>query len=272
MIENPSPAQVTRRSWLALPLALMALPHATAWAQASGPAPAPAPVLALGVFALLGESLQLVFPADVTDTRLDRNLRETLPIKDIGFDEAALRAVSAVAGRQRPAARLQMFRATRTIEPAEQRAVADGATRAELPDWIVKTIQSANLSHLLLITRHRGEASFPLLNGFSIGRGKVEGIGYCVDNSTEIKNFSTGKASTGFLGAFVMLRLQLMDAQSGQILGSQDVRVGEIHAGRNDTETANIWNALSPREKVDVLRRLVEQNVARVLPAVLGKG
>ncbi len=52
----------------------------------------------------------------------------------------------------------------------------------------------------------------------------------------------------------------------------QDVRVGEIHAGRSDTEAANIWTALSPREKVDVLRRLVEQNVARVLPAVLGKG
>ena len=270
MLENALPTQVTRRSCLALPLALLALPHATAWAQAS--APAPAPVRTLGVFALLGESLQLVFPADVTDTRLDRNLRETLPVKDIGFDQAALRAVSAVAGRQLPAARLQMFRATQELGPAEQRAVADGATRAELPDWIVKTIQSANLSHLLLITRHRGEASFPLLNGFSIGRGSVEGVGYYVDNSTEMKNLSTGKASTGFLGAFVMLRLQLMDAQSGQILGSQDVRVGEIHSGRNDTEAANIWTALSPREKVEVLRRLVEQNVARVLPAVLGKG
>ena len=96
MLENPLPVQVTRRSCLALPLVLLALPHATAWAQAS----APAPVRTLGVFALLGESLQLVFPADVTDTRLDRNLRESLPIKDIGFDQAALRAVSAVAGRQ----------------------------------------------------------------------------------------------------------------------------------------------------------------------------
>ncbi len=274
MLENTLPAQVTRRSCLALPLALLALPHATAWGQvsATAPAPAPAPVRTLGVFALLGESLQLVFPADVTDTRLDRNLRETLPIKDIGFDQAALRAVSAVAGRQLPAARLQMFRATQELGPAEQRAVAEGATRAELPDWIVKTIQSADLSHLLLITRHRGEASFPVLNGFSIGRGSVEGVGYYVDNSTEMKNRTTGKASTGFLGAFVMLRLQLMDAQSGQILGSQDVRVGEIHAGRNDSEAANIWTALSPREKVEVLRRLVEQNVARVLPAVLGKG
>ena len=110
MLENPLPAQVTRRSCLTLPLALLALPHATAWGQTTSPAPAP--VRTLGVFALLGESLQLVFPADVTDTRLDRNLRETLPVKDIGFDQAALRAVRAVADRQLPAARLQMFRAT----------------------------------------------------------------------------------------------------------------------------------------------------------------
>ena len=50
------------------------------------------------------------------------------------------------------------------------------------------------------------------------------------------------------------------------------MRVGEIHASRNDIQSANIWAAPSPREKEDVLRRLVEQNVARVLPAVLGKG
>lgn len=252
--------RMNRRSWVALAL----LPALAARAAQ------PAAIRSLGVFALLGESLQIVFPADATDTRLDRNLRETLPAKDIGFDQAALRAVSAVMGREMPAAQLKMYRSTEPMTPDQQRALAEGAARAELPAWIVNAIQSANLSHLLLITRHRGAASFPVPEGYTIGRGNVEGIGYYLDNSTELKNPDTGKGAVGFLGAFVMLRVQLMDAQSGQILGSQDVRAGEIHAGRNDTEAANVWNALDPREKVEVLRRMVEQNVTRVLPAVLG--
>ena len=258
-------ASIRRRHCLALPLGLFALGSLPALA-------APVAIRSLGVFALLGESLQLVFAGDVTDSRLDRNLRESLPTKDVGFDQAALRAVRQVMEREQPLARLHMYRSTTPLQPAEQRALADGATRAELPAWIVDTIGSAKLSHLLLITRHRGDARFPVHEGYSIGRGAVEGVGYYLDNSTEIKNMDTGRPALGFLGAFAMLRLQLVDAISGDIVGSQDVRVGQIFAGRNDTEVANIWNALDPREKVEVLRKLVEDNVARVLPAVLGRG
>lgn len=247
-------------------LALAMLPIAPAWSAEV------TPIRSLGVFSLLGDGLQLVYPADATDTRLDRNLRDSLPTKDIGFDQAALRGVRNVMSRLQPAARLQMFRSNAAMEPAAQRALAEGAAKAELPAWIVGTIQSAQLSHILLITRHRGEASFPTFGGYSIGRGSVEGIGYYVDNSTEIKNLDTGRPSIGFLGAFVMLRLQLMDATSGDIIGSQDVRVGQLHAGRNDSEAANIWNALDPREKVEVLRQLVQDNVARVMPRALNRG
>ncbi len=260
-------ALASRRHCLALPLGLFALSGLSALPALA----APVAIRSLGVFALLGESLQIVFAGEVTDSRLDRNLRESLPTKDVGLDQAALRAVRAVMGREQPRARLQMYRSTTPLQPAEQRALADGATRAELPAWIVNTIQSADLSHLLLITRHRGDASFPVRDGFSIGRGAVEGIGYYLDNSTELKNVNTGKPSLGFLGAYAMLRLQLVDALSGDIVGSQDVRVGQIYGGRNDTEVANIWNALDPREKVEVLRKLVEDNVTRVLPAVLGR-
>ena len=247
-------------------LALACLSPTASWSAE------PASIRSLGVFSLLGDGLHLVYPADATDTRLDRNLRDSLPTRDIGFDQAALRGVREVLSRQQPAARLQMFRSNTAMEPAAQRALADGAARAELPAWIVGTIQSAQLSHILLITRHRGEASFPTFGGYSIGRGAVEGIGYYIDNSTEIKNLDTGRPSIGFLGAFVMLRLQLMDASSGDIVGSQDVRVGQLHAGRNDSEAANIWNALDGREKVEVLRQLVQDNVARVMPAVLKRG
>jgi len=266
MLDTRHTPRLNRRDCLSLALASAAgLATPMAHAQASR-------MRTLGVFSLLGDGLQLVYPADATDTRLDRNLRESLPTKDIGFDQAALRAVNETMTRLQPSTRLQMFRSVSPMEPGAQRALAEGALRAELPDWIVRAIQSAGLSHLLLITRNRGDASFPLRDGFSVGRGTVEGIGYYLDRSTEIKNNETGYLSTGFLGAYVMLRLQLMDAQSGDILATQDVRVGQMFAGRNESEAANIWNALNPTEKVEMLRTLVQDNVARVMPNLLGKG
>lgn len=252
---------VSRRALMTLPLlALAGLP-----AQA-----APLNIRKLGVFSLLGDGLQLVFAAPVTDTRLDRNLRESLPTKEIGFDQAALRAVTRVMGARQPQAQLQMFRATTPVPLADQRLVADGAARAELPAWVIEAINRNKLTHILLVTRNRGDARFPVNEGFSVGRGTVEGIGYYLDNTTEIRNRETGLPSTGFLGAYMMVRVQLMDVSSGDMVGSETIRVGQMFAGRRDTEAANIWNALDPQEKVEVLRQMVESNVERVLPGVLG--
>lgn len=223
----------------------------------------------LGVFALLGDGLQITLPGAITDTRLDRNLRESLPTREIGFDQAALRAVTDYMARQRPGTRLQMFRATTPLSLPDQRAVADGATRAELPAWIIEAISSAKLSHVLLITRHRGDAAFPVNEGYTVGRGVVEGIGYYLDADTEIKNQETGMPSQGFLGAYTMIRVQLMDVASGNLVGSQDIRAGRAYAGRRDVEAENVWNALTPTEKVDALREMVRDNVARVLPQVM---
>lgn len=225
----------------------------------------------LGVFSLLGDGLQIAVPGAMTDTRLDRTLRETLPTREIGFDQQALRAVTEVMARERPQAQLQMFRATTPLAMAEQRLVADGAARAELPAWIIEAINSARLSHVLLLTRARGEAAFRVEDGFTVGRGVIEGIGFYLDSDTDLKNRETGRPSQGFLGAYAYIRVQLMDATSGNIVGSHDIRASEVHAGRADTEAENVWNALTPTEKVDVLRELVRSNVQRVMPLVLAR-
>lgn len=268
MTTKPTAAhpKLQRRGLLLAAAALPWLAPSAALAQAPTAA-----LTTLGVFSLLGDGLQITLPGVITDTRLDRNMRESLPTRDIGFDQSALRAVTDYMARQRAGTRLQMFRATTPLSLPDQRAVADGATRAELPGWIIESINSAKLSHVLLITRHRGDAAFPVNDGYTVGRGMVEGIGYYLDADTEIKNLETGMPSQGFLGAYTMIRVQLLDAITGDVVGSQDIRAGRAFAGRRDTEAENVWNALTPSEKVDALREMVRENVARVLPQVMAK-
>jgi hypothetical protein len=245
--------------------AWLALVAAPTWAQT----PTQAQSKALGVFSLLGENLQVVGAAEVSDTRLDKSLRETLPTKGVGFDQAALRAVQDGMARLQPATKLSMFRATAPITLSEQRQLAQGAERAELPAWIVKAIETEKLTHILLITSQRGDAAFPVSEGHSIGRGTVEGVGLYLDRLYEIRNMKTGSTSAGFIAPFATLRLQLMDTNTGEIVKRYDIRDGYI-VGASLTDTgSDPWNYIGPTEKVDRLRQLVQDSVARVLPQVL---
>ena len=45
----------------------------------------------------------------------------------------------------------------------EQRAVSEGAARAELPAWVIEAINKNGLTHILLITRNRGDAGRRIL-------------------------------------------------------------------------------------------------------------
>lgn len=260
MFKQPPSRRQLLAAGACLPL-LMSLP----------PAQAQQALRAVGVFALLGDVLQVVQPADVTDTRIERSSREDLIVADIGLDQAALRAAHEALGRHSPKAQRLMYRAPTALSVDQQREIAAGAQRAELPGWIVGAIQSAQLSHVLLITRNRGDARFPVEDGHSVGRGTVEGIGFYLDKTTEVKNASTGHLSRGFLGPFVQTRLQLMEVASGNVIAQEDLRASRMAAGRRDEDVSNAWNALGPREKVDTLREMVQQNVARLMPQLLAK-
>ena len=225
---------------------------------------------ALGVFSLLGENLQIVGAGgDTTDSRLDRNQRESLPAKDVGFDQAVLRAVRDGVARLRPNTRLAMYRATAPISLAEQRALAAGAQRGELPTWIVKAIQAERLTHVLLVTSLKADASFKVREGYSIGRGSIEGVGLYVDRLYEVLNSETGVASSGFIAPFAAIKLSLMDTNTAEVVKSYDIRDGYIVSARPTDVGIEPWNYMAPTEKIDRLRELVERSVARVLPQVL---
>jgi hypothetical protein len=251
----------------ALSLTLAAVPAAPVWAQ--GTAAAPEPLRTVGLFSLLGDTIQITLADAPTDTRLDRNQRETMDLKDLGLDQMALRAITAGMGRLQPQAKLQMFRSTEPIPLPEQRMIADGANRAELPDWIIQSINRHNLSHVMLVTRHRGAALMRTADGDGVGRGTVEGIGFYIDPIYETVNRLTNISSRGALGAYVDIRMQLMEVSSGRVLAQHHIRDGRIYGARTDEQSLQPWNVLEPREKVEVLRTLVEENVARVLPDLL---
>lgn len=262
-----NPATAARRACVAA--LIVTLAAATMPAAAQGTAPQRAAIERVGVFSLVGDAVDVTPPADATGTRVERKARESLVVSGSGFDQAALRGAAAAFAAQRPQAQLFTFRATQLLSTADQRALADGARRAELPGWMVAAIGPNRLTHLLVLTRARGDASFPAPEGDTIGRIGVEGVGFYLDNGTDVVNVQTDLSSRGFLGPHALVRLQLMDAVSGDLVAQEDLRDYRTITGRSDEDLASPWNALSPTEKVEVLREMLERGVQRVLTQML---
>jgi hypothetical protein len=228
----------------------------------------------VGVFSLLGDSVQATAATDpvITATRIDRQASESLEFKGIGFDLIAIRVARESIQRAQPAATVIGFRAPAPLTVAEQRAVAEGATKAELPGWILKTIEANRLSHLLLVTRARGTMEARTGDNDAIGRGQVEGIGFFMDTLYKMRNVTTGNISTGLLAPYVQIRLTLMDAQSGDIVAIQDIKDAFAYASRDAQPKADPWTFMPAEEKMKTLRGMVEEGIARGMVQVVSKG
>jgi hypothetical protein len=240
-------------------------------AGADTPPPPPlAPPKVLGIFSLLGDSLQVVQATDApADTRIERQARENLDVKGLSLDSVALKQANLRAAQVWPQARIEMFRSNEALTVPAQRAVADGAQRAELPDWMVRTIEAKKLTHLLIITRDQGDVNVRTAEGNTVGRGKSQGVGFYLDTLYEMRNITTGEMSSGLMAGYVHLRLTLMDADSGEVLRRYDVHDSRAVAPNAKSTGLDPWTYLSTADKVKMLRNLVEIGMDRAMADIV---
>lgn len=231
---------------------------------AAQPGLAQAPIKAVGLFSLLGDSIEVAVSTDApTDTRIERTERLALTAKGIGFDNIALGRMSEALKTRQPQARLELYRPTAPISSEEQRSIALGAEKAELPAWIVQAIDAKKLSHIILITRSRGDVNIRTADGNSIGRGTALGIGYYVDSLYTVRSMATGELSTGLLAPYVHVKLMLMDANSGDVVSRYDIREGRLIGDGRGHANSDPWTHLSAEQKVSLLRKEFETSLNR---------
>ena len=243
-----------------------------AQAQAQAQGQAQSPIRNVGVFSLLGDSVQVASATDAPrDTRIERTARETMEFKDIGFDIIAGGVARKAIETRQPPTLFRVFRAPVLLTLDDQVLIADGAKRGELPDWMVRSIVTHKFTHVLLITRARGQTKIRTDEGDSIGRGTVEGIGFYLDTLYQLKNDKTGAISNGLIAPYAEMRVTLMDTDTAQVVAEHRLSEAYALASADNQVVADPWNFLSAIEKVQVLREMVEKTLARGIAAVLPK-
>jgi len=134
-------------------------------------------------------------------------------------------------------------------------------------DVIAPAAQKAGATHLIIALKNREDARLRVADGM-VGLGKLEGLGFYVDNVMRMTNSETGEGAVGFVAPFAYIRFLLVDLNTRATLREQVVR--ESHAVSSQKATV-AWDALPAEQKVQLLQHLIRTAVDDAIPELLGK-
>ncbi|GAB4564122.1 MAG: hypothetical protein Tsb007_33140 [Rhizobacter sp.] len=218
------------------------------------------------VISLIGDKMSVVTYQMSTGSGIDRNRRETIDMTDGLFDKIALSTIEKALNAQPDKPRSQLFElAAPSLFTRQDRFFSD--SKLVLPEAIHTALKSDGATHLLLVTKFRAEARMQA-DGAKLGSGVIEGLGFYVDHMSEMINNKTQRESKGFLAPFAFMRLSLVDLGSSVVLRQKYIEASTMMITANK-EAYNPWDTLSPAEKVEHLRHLIDTELTKGVASLL---
>ena len=232
---------------------------ATAQAQAAGSEP---PCYAM--LSLIGDKLDIVSYQTQIGSNIERNLHEALLIKDPLFDNEAASAAGEAVRRLIPGAALVVLNSRSTALFEKQRELFEEQDSSiALPDAIKAALKREDATYLILITKHRDGAEFAFSNRTD-GSGKLEGLGYYIDNTVLTRPGEGGETGRGFLAPYVYMKVTLIDAKTSKVLGKRNVKSSQPVSGSRAIASTNPWDALTTEQKVRIIEQMIRRETTRV--------
>jgi len=263
---------LTRSAALAAAFAAVpaAVPAAAALLAAAAPAPARAADAPAGrsyvALSMVGDKLTVVTYVPSVGV-VDANRREVLPVADATFDKDALRAAAQVILKAEPGVPLSFLLANLHSHYERHERLFVSA-RLELPPDLLQAVRRTRASHLLLVSKRRGEARLQTQQG-SMGTGRLEGLGFYLDHQTPTMNVETREVAPGFIAPYFYADVSLVDLATLDLVRTVPVTSAiALFSTRAEGGIAP-WDGLSANEKVEIIRTLVTREIGAAVAAVL---
>jgi len=233
---------------------------------ASGAAAQPAPTpQRYAVLSAIGDQMTVVRARTQTGSRLDRNDHQGAALPDSALDRLVLKHVDGALKRSVPSADVAALAvASGRLLDVQRQALSRNRPSDAMARAFADVLPAGGADRLLLVIKHRAEASIPVAGG-NIGLGRLEGAGFYVDRVTLLRSPDTGLIGTGFLAPFAYVRLVLADA-SGRVLAERVIEAAESFHMSDARAGLQPWDMMTPDEKVAALDRLLQRQIESELP------
>ena len=220
------------------------------------------------VLSLIGDGMLISEWVPSTGARLDNNQKTFIPISEGVFDKAALLSINGALKKIDPAAApVLLFARERSLYEAQNRMLDANGKTVDLFEHVRVLLRGQNATHLILVTKLRHEARLKMADQ-TVGTGTLEGVGFYIDSSMRTKFNQTGEMGSGLLAPFAYFRVELIDLARGAAVSEQRV-VASTTTSALSTTAEHAWNALSGSEKVRILREMVTDETAAVIPKLV---
>lgn len=222
------------------------------------------------ILSLIGDEVSVIARRPPTDSRLDRNRRDSMRMPRSALDDFALLTLRTSLGEAVAGLRIDMLAANDPVLYRAQQGLLDSADArvAAIREAIRARMSASGSSHLLLVTKHRAEARLRHLSG-NIGDGSLEGLGFYLDYDTISAGADSSALGIGFLGPYAYVRLSLVDAATFEVITSETATASATFSAARSDSRGDPWEALTAQAKLDVLRSLLERELLRMLPRLL---
>lgn len=220
------------------------------------------------IMSLIGDGLLIVTRDISTGSNLDKNVRNFAPFKNPALDNATVLAIdSAMLGRDRTVKTILLGGRDPALFALQERGLEEGRALATLLPAIQPIARKAGATHLILATKHRDVARIKLAHSVT-GSGRIEGLGFYVDQNMRMLNRDSGEGTQGYIAPFAYFALSLVDLADGKVLAEELVRESFAQASQ---QAAVPWDALTPEQKVQMLLGIIRQETQRAVPLLLEK-
>jgi hypothetical protein len=223
---------------------------------------------------LVGDKIEIIGARAEIGSRISQNRRRWADDAENTMDRYVLRAVERAVRAQDHSATVAMLALPGSALYDRPERAFDGRQVA-LPGKVVDALIDARASHLFLLTKVRDAARVPLYDT-TAGVGTVQGIGFYVDPDLRLimrsDGATAGHSADGVLAPFVYVRVALVDVQSGEVVREELVREMRSYATASNPKASGPWDVLSAEEKVDVLRKMIDQSIGEATGRLLRAG
>jgi hypothetical protein len=245
------------------------LPVGYASAQSTGNAPPPGERV-YAVLSLVGDKLEVVGTQEQIGSNLDPTKKQVLAVDDAALDNAIISAVGvAINSFQRNTKVSQLNTRSKVLFEKHETLFAENNGVVSMPGAIKDALVAQQATHLVLVTKNRQWPVGELARVIST-TGRLEGLGFVVDNKSNTRALNTGSIFRGYLAPYLYAKIALVDVATGKLIASEKITVSKALIGAEAKRTDGmLWNVMTTQEKLAALSTLISDEMTRVIPMML---